>query len=88
MDILENASIVGSITMSLKSSKSVAGPEIEQYIYLAIVDNNPPQQNDFLPVLTLSYLENNVTGFCLAIAIFVTHPNSSRYCELEIDCIL
>lgn len=30
MDIFENASMVGSMTISLKSSKSVAGPKTER----------------------------------------------------------
>lgn len=76
MDIFVTASIAGSITISLKSSKSLAGPEMNRLINFQSINLCLML---FLPVLTLSYFENRVIGFRLAMAVFVMHPNSSKY---------
>lgn len=38
-----------------------------------------------LPMLTLSYFENSVTGFGFDMAVICKHPNSSKYCNLFIN---
>lgn len=77
IDIFVTASIVGSITISLKSSKSLAGPA--KLTDLSIFNLKNLYFMLFLPMLTLSYFENRVIVFRLAIAVFVMHPNSSKY---------